>query len=233
MQLRWTSALLMIGLVLGAHSASATTIEGYASDAEFLADANFTKFFGGNVRWGNAGPSGDWEYSVVDANDIPLLPGNPNQHAWAPGPAPNDHDVTFSYDGAGFLLLDPSLPNGASTASGVSGTGINALAIRARADGGDAASLLDPITISFLSGGPDVVLSGLSGDADAEYIVVIDPRFADGFSVDAAARLQDGSGSLPQYGFKVGFIPEPGTALLVGAGLALMARRPRGAARPR
>jgi len=228
--MRLSSSLVIVcaGLALVASEAPAATISFFGSDADFLANANFTKEFGGNVRWGNAGTSGDWEYSVVDANDIPIGAGNPKQHAWSGSPSTNDHGVSFDYDGVGTITLDPSLPNGASVETGFSAGAINALAIRARADSGDEAQLLSPITITFDLGGPNVVLGTLTGDGNAEYVVVLDSRFAGGFEVTADAQLKDGSGSLPQYGFKAGIIPEPGTAVLVGSGLLLLGLRRRG-----
>ncbi len=222
-----TPLFLLLTIGLATSTASAVPIvTNYDSDADFLANADFVKSFGGNVRWGNGGASGDWEYSVVDASDIPVGPGNPRQNAWLPGPSTNDHAVTFSFDGVDAVTLDPSLAAGASTASGFPGTGLNALAIRARANDGDAANLVGGITITFSSGAP-ILLGDLIGDQNAEYIVITDARIADGFTLTSTGQLTDGRGSSSQYGFKVGIIPEPSTALLVGAGLALLASRRR------
>lgn len=208
--------------------ASALTL-GFSSDADFNANAGLTKDFGGNVRWGDAGPAGDWEYSVVDGSDVPLPGGNPLQYAWNPGPDMNPHEVTFGYDdGAGTTDLALSIAGAVSSGSpAVGGDGVNALAVRARADLGDAADLSD-IVVSFDVGG-SVNLGSLVGDADAEYVMLIDARLSDGFTLTADVELMDGNGSIPQYGFKVGnVVPEPGTVWLLGAGaLGLVARRRR------
>ncbi len=81
--------------------------------------------------------------------------------------------------------------------------------------------------VQFDDGSPDLDLADLVGDGDAEYIVVIDSSLADGFQGVADADLTEGSGSLPQYGYKVGIIPEPATAGLLALGLAALATRRR------
>ena len=147
MSKRLSFILVSVAALLGTSPAGAATILTFSSDADFLANVDFVKEFGGNVRWGNGATNGDWEYSVVDGNDIPMGAGNPRQHAWAAGPSTNDHAVSFDWDGSGTLTLDPSLPAGASSETGLTPGTINALAIRARASSGDAANLLSPITI--------------------------------------------------------------------------------------
>jgi hypothetical protein len=227
------AVVLVAALTVVASGSSATTVFSIDCDsssqcANAFLDLDFTKELGGNVRWGNGATNGDWEYSVVDATDHPVDDVGPRQHAWASSPSTNDHTVSFDWDGLGTITLDPGLPAGASVATGFPAGPINALAIRARAGTGDVANLLSPITISFDSGGPNVVLATLTGDGDAEYVVVVDSRLSGGFEVVAHAQLGDGSGSLPQYGFKVGFfVPEPNTLLLVGLGLSLLACRRR------
>lgn len=222
--------ILRAALVLGAALAMATPASaltlGFASDADFLANAGFTKDFGGNVRWGNAGASGDWEYSVVDGNDVPIGVGNPLQHAWTGGMTPNPHGVSFAYDdGTGVADLAISVESTVSSAGvSVGGDGVNALAVRARADLADVAALAN-LVVTFDVGG-SVNLGSLAGDADAEYVVLIDARLGGGFTLTADANLSDGSGSLPQYGFKVGnAVPEPGAAALLLLGAGALARR--------
>lgn len=216
--------LLVSALLLAATPASALTLT-FSSDAAFLA-TTFTKDFGGNVRWGNAGASGDWEYSVVDGSDIPIGSAQ-QQYAWGGGA--NPHDVTFAYDdGTGVADLTLSVDPDVSSASvAVGGDGVNAIAIRARADLGDMATL-DDITVTFDVDATSVNLGSLAGDGDAEYVVLIDSRLAFGFTLTADANLEDGSGSLPQYGFKVGnAVPEPGALALIAAPLALALIRRR------
>jgi hypothetical protein len=230
--LRFAAAVL--ALLLAGTPASALVIS-YASDADFLANAAFVKDFGANVRWGNGQANGDWEYSVVDASDLPLAGGNPKQHDWQAGA--NLHDYLLDYDSAGgtvsLALSDGGgpFPSGVSSGAPTVAPGLNALAIRARANFGDAADLYSPITVVFDLGGPNAVLGPVVGDGDAEYLVLVDARLAGGFQVFGAANLQDGSGSLPQYGFKVGHVavPEPAACLLLLTGVAggLARRRAR------
>jgi hypothetical protein len=226
----------MIGLAAAPASAYVIT---FTSDADFLANGNFTKYFNANVRWGDGTASGDWEYSLMDAAETTTF-GAQQQHNWVENPGGGDdnpHGYLLDWDdGTGVASLSISLEaNVSSTAP--PGVGIvNALAIRARASGtnGEAVNLTSPITISFDDDpGNPLVVGPLAGDGNAEYIVIVDSRLGGGFDVAGAASIfkDDGSppveGSEPQYGFKVGFVPEPGTALLLGAGLGLLALQSR------
>jgi hypothetical protein len=229
-------------LCLVASSASAYTVA-YVSDADFLANGNFTKYFNANVRWGSGTASGDWEYSLMNGAETTTF-GVEQQHDWVENGGlgdTNPHSYLLDWDdgtGVASLSISLEIPVSSTTPPGV-GT-VNALAIRAKASGvnGEAVTLTSPITISFDDDpGNPLVVGPLVGDANAEYIVIVDSRLGGGFDVTGAASIfkDDGSpppeGSEPQYGFKVGFVPEPGTALLLGCGLALLAgvrRRARG-----
>jgi len=197
----------------------------YESDNDFVTNAQFTKAFGANARWGNDATNGDWEYAVVDGGDSPL--GNTGQLAWSalPGYPTSDpnHGYQFSYDaGTGDLRLElDDLSSSLGTSSGTVSPSapINAIAARARADGGDVATMHD-IVINFAGGG-SANLGTLVGDGNAEYVMLIDERLAGGFSIDGDATLVDGRGSLPMYQFKVGTttVPIPGAVWLFGSGL--------------
>ena len=206
----------------GASSASASAIT-FASDAEFVAyegSGAFVKTFGGNVRWGNASPVGDWEYAIVDGADFPI--GAVQNTPWA---GTNSHDVTFSYDGAGSSTLDLGGIGGLTRAVP---DGANRLFARVR-DSASPFSNLASIEVDLAFNGPgvDYAFNLLTGDANAEYWGVVDPNLAFGFTVTADANL-DGPGSAgsdPMYQFKVG-VPTPGAAALLGvAGLAILRRR--------
>lgn len=209
-------------------AASAATTVGFSSDADFTANAFFTKSFGGNVRWGNGQANGDWEYAVVNAADVPIGPSG--QLVWG-GNA--DHQYTFDYDGtsqAQLVLENAGVIGDTGLQPVAGGAGINALAVRARTGAGNVASLAD-IVVSFVVGGAES-LGSLVGDADAEYVMLIDPRLASGFQVSGPATLTDGNGSVPMYGFKVGAttIPVPPAAWLFGSALVLLGRARRRAA---
>lgn len=239
------AALLLAGAYAGAAHAALVP---YTSDGIFTSTANFTKYGGANVRWGNNATNGDWEYGVVNAGDIPYSQGN---IAWTglPGYASgsttvSNHQFTFTYAATGAMSL--ALRNNSGTqigtdtspASGVqltaTGTftpptgGVNTLAVRARAASGDIATVGPGgtgagIRVNFTSGG-FFDIGRLVGDSDAEYLVLVDDRLAGGFSIVDNATMKDGSGSLPMWQFKVGVtpVPVPAALPLFAAGLGLL-----------
>lgn len=201
-------------------NAAITTL---ASDADFLAlqsSGGFSKTFGGNVRWGDALPVGDWEYAIVNSADSPI--GSPANSPWA---GSNAHTVTFTYDGAGSATLALSGIGSVTRAVPVDPTIFFA---RVR-DSASIFSELTSIAVDLASTGPGVDYSyaSLVGDGDAEYWGVSDPNLRFGFTITANVSL-DGprtSGSDPMYQFKVG-IPAPGAATLLAiSGAALLRRR--------
>jgi hypothetical protein len=204
----------------------------YTSDAGFVADAGFTRAFGGSVRWGNGASNGDWEASVVNSNDVPDGVGNPRQVAWTGGLSGVAHGVSFTFDA---LTNDTVLALDFTGAADVSSSwldvpanpAINAIFLRARANGGDVASLSNVV---LTTGGQFFNLGALVGDSDAEYIGFVSPLLAAGFSVTAIGTIADGNGSLPMYQFKVGAVPPvplPAAAWLLASGLGLLAYQAR------
>lgn len=232
---RLAAVLAIAATIAPAHAA----IVGYNSDAGFLA-SGFASAFAANVRWGNDATNGDWEFSVVDGSDMPFS-GAQRQLQWSGTPSytssPN-HRYEFVYNvdpGANnddVSLALSTITNGAaldtaSTHNQLDFSGINSFAVRARTGPGDVVQFQN-LRVSFQTGG-FVDLGGLSGDADAEYVVLIDDRLAGGFRLTipnqsyGTATLQDGSGSLPSYQLKVGITPVPVLAalplLLAGLGV--------------
>ncbi len=225
----------------------------YSSDADFIANADFAKVGGANVKRGNLGANGDWEYAVVDPNDTPYQQGQlawPTLAGYAAGTdlvANSQFSYTFSAAGVQTLALRDINGNSVGNVSTVTGTvtlppigSINTLAVRARADSSDYA-VVGPggtaagFRVNFTSGGFFDMLR-VVGDSNAEYAVLIDDRLAGGFWITDDATFLDtganGSGAVPMWQFKVGVTPVPLPAaawlLLSGIGaLGAIARRHR------
>ncbi len=228
---------LLTGLVVAgalALSAQAGTAQAapfsLGSDADFntwAAGTGFVRLFGGNVRWGNGAANGDWEYSVTDAADLPV---DQQQHDWQTGD--NPHSAVFIYNA---VFGDATLAlGGIGLSSGnFFGADVNTLFIRAAANGGQTATMLDNFVVEFADNS-FLALGDLIGDANGEWIGVVDPRFAQGFLASAEDALlnggADGRGSRPMYQFKLGHsqIPEPASLSLLAVGClgaGLLARR--------
>ena len=219
------SILLFLAGCFGMATAKAAIVS-YVSDADFLANAGFSKSFGATSRWGNnPAASGDWEYAVVNAADAPV--GTPGLVLWNEH---NVHEAHFSYTGltAQYIMCDTSIFGDTGAQAVTGGSGINALAFRARA-GDDDLSILGSIIVFFDVDNSFVELGDLTGDQDAEYLMLVDDRLAHGFQVWMLAALFDEgvpstAGSIPFYGLKVGTstVPVPAAAWLFGSGLALL-----------
>lgn len=215
------AALASVGLPVATAAAGVIT---FGSDAAFNAyqsSGAFSKTFGGNVRWGDALPVGDWEYAIVNGADLPIIA--PANTPWA---GTNAHRVTFSYDGAGNATL--ALGGIGAITRAVPG-GPTSLMARVRDSESPFSNLSNiRIDLAYNGVGVDYVLGLLAGDANAEYWGIEDANLSAGFTLTADAVL-DGprsSGSDPMYQFKVG-IPTPGAAALLGLGGLLAARRRR------
>lgn len=228
------TALAGLLLLYGANASALVVVE-IGSDGDYVngfqPGYGFSKIFGGDVRWGDAAGNGDWELSLVGATLPPTY--DQQQVAWNAGQTPeNDHTVTFAYDPAGSASASLSITakqgiswgNDTQVTSNHQGAEfpgpgvVNALLVRAKAGGDDLASLTD-ITVAW-SGDSYTWTGALEGDLDAQYVAFIGSELASGFTVTADAVFQDGSGSLPQYGFKVGtVVPLPAGVWLLAAGL--------------
>lgn len=218
-------AVTAFAAVCGASCVAGAGVMTFASDADFIAyqsGGNFTKTFGGNVRWGDGLAVGDWEYSIVNGSDIPV--GSPANTPWE---GTNVHQVVFSYDGAGNATLSLS-GIGSLTRSVASDPTVLFARVKDSVSPWSELSNIE-IDLAYNGAGVDYSLGLLAGDANAQYWGVIDENLRFGFTLTADAVL-DGprtSGSDPMYQFKVG-VPAPGAAALIGlAGLSAARRRRR------
>jgi len=213
------------------------------SDTAFN-DLDFDKVVGANVRWGNGVTNGDWEYSVVDANDNPQ---DARQFEWSTtGNNPHGFDFQHRPDLGTFSAgIFQGVPSPGYRSEGTVAAGNpNALFFRVRSDAtsGRFASLLN-ISIAFFDdnfGLQDVLLLGdLLGTAgDVGYLGLVDDRLSGIFAVGAIGSFTapgGGRGSLPAYQAKLGIldgipsteIPLPGTLALFGAALCGVGLRRR------
>jgi hypothetical protein len=113
-------------------------------------------------------------------------------------------------------------------------TGANTVLVRAKGDGGETdriANLLG-LVVELLADSTVIPLGDLLGDIDAQYIGLIDPRLASGFTIsttDSGANINGGDGdpeakgSLPAYQFKVGASPVPAPSVIALLGLGVIA----------
>lgn len=234
----------LFALALVATSAAQAATVTYVSDADFLANAQFTKQFGYNVKNGNSAANGDWEYAIVNGSDVPQF--GSGQIAWGIN-ADRDHDFSFGYDGAAIADLDlmnitglGNVSNSGNVSSLVSGGSPNAVFIRAaNKDGGASAKVdLSQLVLTFLVDNSSINLGSLVGDANAQYIGVIDARVAGGFTITGDVDLNMGSGgggSTRMYQAKIGIsqqavVPVPAAVWLFGGALGalgLLKRRQR------
>jgi hypothetical protein len=223
----------LVALVASAALQAATVT--YGSDADFLANAQFTKQFGFNVKNGNSGANGDWEYAIVNAADVPQF--GSGQLAWGNN-TQRDHDFGFGYDGSAIADLDimnigglPPLSNvsNSGNVSGLVSGSPNALFIRAKDGGVNSQVDLSNLVLTFLVDNSVVNLGSLIGDSNAAYIGVIDVRVAGGFTITGDVALNTGDagsgGSSRMYQAKIGTVPPvpvPGAVWLFGSALGLM-----------
>jgi hypothetical protein len=209
--------LALLALAAAAPAANAQLTRSFANDAEFIAfeqAGDFAKRFGAQARAGRAG-NGDWETAIVGAGTTPISPTG--QQTWA-----GAHSYSFSWNGG--LSSSWTVQGGTvSTNATPGGLPVNAIAFRARNGLNTVGSFTSDILVTFLSGGSTTV-GAFAGDNDAEYVLLVDSRLAQGFTVSGTASLQGrNAGSVPMYELKVGqasVVPEPSTWALLATGLA-------------
>jgi hypothetical protein len=222
-------------LMVAASVAQAATVT-YTSDADFLANAQFTKQFGYNVKNGNSAANGDWEYAIVNGSDVPQF--GSQQLAWGHN-TQRDHDFSFAYDGGAIADLDlmniTGLPaiadqSNSGNVSGLVSGSPNAIFIRARDGGTNSQVDLSNLVLTFLIDNAVINLGSLFGDGDAAYVGVIDTRVAGGFTITGDVLLNTGDpgggGSSRMYQAKIGVstavVPIPAAVSLLSGALGAL-----------
>jgi hypothetical protein len=191
----------------------------------------FTKYIGGNMKWGNNAENGDWEYAIVDGSDTPYQQG---QTTWGVvGRA-----FSFEYDPLGATPFLMKLGGESDVEAHESfGVSLNTLVFRVASLVGSMADM-SQILISY-GGHTNMNLLDLAGlttfraGPDAEevkYLVLQDEALADGFIIRSdvwlgAERDGETAGARPMAQVKIGtsdftVVPEPASLLLLGTGLA-------------
>ncbi len=211
------SLVVVAAMAIGtAGSASAAFIE-YGNDAEFLA-SGFNKVGGVNLRWGDSPANGDWEFSVVNGND---LPQDQKQVNWGDAAFPSLSAMFSDNSIAAELELNQNIDISSIWAPGALGS-FNTILFRAKADDGQSAILTNIV----VNGDSSTLSGGLSGDADAQYVgISMNDFFSDATSLsfDFTGGGPGSDGSVPGIQVKFGYlppasVPEPGTLGLLALG---------------
>lgn len=224
-------ALALVGLPMSAGAQTVLPCDYCTGGFTDWGAANgFSKLFGGDVRWGDAGGAAEWELGVVRPNNSTLVQRGFDWTSTAPRDAffsyasTSSHFASLMVGGRGIGSVDVSSLVG--TAS------VNTLLIRV-ADklgaGISGSAALRDYQVQLAGGG---ILGGgtIVGDGDAEYVLFQDAALADGFTVRGTIdyTAPDGRhGSRLVTNFKVGTsrvpVPEPASGLLFLTGLAGLA----------
>lgn len=218
---------LLVVLALAAAPAATAQVELHSSSewSDWSSTNGWVKDFDGTMQWGNNnGSNGDWEYAVrnhVDGTDRVV---DQEQYAWGT----TAHRFAFTVSPSS-LFASLAVGSGAVAQGNVaaaSGSLFNTLVLWTRAaeyNGRSTRIHFSDLYLSFVGGG-GYFLQNLSGDLDAQLLVVQDERLARGFTLSSTAYLQGGSNARPNASFKVGtsatVTPEPVSMTLLGTGLA-------------
>lgn len=230
-------------------AAAAPVILSFGSDTDFIAfesTPGYTNVGNASTLWGNAGPSGNFEYAIRGTTDSVVVAQG--QIDWASG----DHalgqnragDAYVAYAASGAISFNFAVneignspngdPSGDYGLAGTIGTGVNAMFFRARGPAsGTANANLQGITVNY--GANSIDLGDLFSDGDANYVGLIDADLASGFTVlidGGAFNFGTGTaGAVPalqvKFGTAVIDTPAPAALGLFGLGLLALAARRR------